>query len=90
MLLSDSEAGRAESDNEQTQSDEAETETSPTRSPTTPISQRGRNSAGELILQLQIQLQSFLIKHIIVYIYHNSLTSHLPLKTRVMSKRQNF
>lgn len=41
----DSEAGRAESDNEQTQSDEAEAETSPTRSPTTPISQRGRNSA---------------------------------------------
>ncbi|KAM9312674.1 LOW QUALITY PROTEIN: ras-specific guanine nucleotide-releasing factor 1 [Gastrophryne carolinensis] len=35
---------RAESDNEQTQSDEAETDTSPTRSPTTPISQRGRNS----------------------------------------------
>ncbi|XP_072258616.1 ras-specific guanine nucleotide-releasing factor 1 isoform X2 [Pyxicephalus adspersus] len=35
----------AESDNEQTQSDEAETDTSPTRSPTTPISQRGRNSA---------------------------------------------
>ncbi|XP_056427535.1 ras-specific guanine nucleotide-releasing factor 1 isoform X1 [Hyla sarda] len=41
----DSEACRAESDNEQTQSDEAETDTSPTRSPTTPISQRGRNSA---------------------------------------------
>lgn len=41
----DSEASRAESDNEQTQSDEAETDTSPTRSPTTPISQRGRNSA---------------------------------------------
>ncbi|KAM4036796.1 ras-specific guanine nucleotide-releasing factor 1 isoform 2-T2 [Anomaloglossus baeobatrachus] len=41
----DSEACRAESDTEQTQSDEAETDTSPTRSPTTPISQRGRNSA---------------------------------------------
>ncbi|XP_069842804.1 ras-specific guanine nucleotide-releasing factor 1 isoform X2 [Dendropsophus ebraccatus] len=41
----DSEACRAESDNEQTQSDEAEADTSPTRSPTTPISQRGRNSA---------------------------------------------
>ncbi|KAM3927202.1 ras-specific guanine nucleotide-releasing factor 1 isoform 2-T2 [Leptodactylus fuscus] len=41
----DSESCRAESDNEQTQSDEAETDTSPTRSPTTPISQRGRNSA---------------------------------------------
>ncbi|XP_075714551.1 ras-specific guanine nucleotide-releasing factor 1 isoform X3 [Rhinoderma darwinii] len=41
----ESEACRAESDNEQTQSDEAETDTSPTRSPTTPISQRGRNSA---------------------------------------------
>ncbi|XP_072004890.1 ras-specific guanine nucleotide-releasing factor 1 isoform X2 [Engystomops pustulosus] len=41
----DTEASRVESDNEQTQSDEAETDTSPTRSPTTPISQRGRNSA---------------------------------------------
>ncbi|XP_075431514.1 ras-specific guanine nucleotide-releasing factor 1 isoform X2 [Ascaphus truei] len=36
---------RGESDNEQTQSDEAETDTSPTRSPTTPRVQRGRNSA---------------------------------------------
>ncbi|XP_073425110.1 ras-specific guanine nucleotide-releasing factor 1 isoform X2 [Dendrobates tinctorius] len=41
----DSEVCRADSDTEQTQSDEAETDTSPTRSPTTPISQRGRNSA---------------------------------------------
>ncbi|XP_068131069.1 ras-specific guanine nucleotide-releasing factor 1 isoform X2 [Hyperolius riggenbachi] len=42
----DSEAScRTESDNEQTQSDEAEADNSPTRSPTTPISQRGRNSA---------------------------------------------
>uniref|UniRef100_A0A8C5PQU4 Ras protein specific guanine nucleotide releasing factor 1 n=1 Tax=Leptobrachium leishanense TaxID=445787 RepID=A0A8C5PQU4_9ANUR len=38
-------SGRVESDTEQTQSDEAETDTSPTRSPTTPISQRSRNSA---------------------------------------------
>ncbi|KAM4748317.1 ras-specific guanine nucleotide-releasing factor 1 [Rhinophrynus dorsalis] len=38
-------SGRGESDTEQNQSDEAETDTSPTRSPTTPVSQRGRNSA---------------------------------------------
>ncbi|XP_063304765.1 ras-specific guanine nucleotide-releasing factor 1 isoform X2 [Pelobates fuscus] len=37
-------SGRVESDTEQN-SDEAETDTSPTRSPTTPISQRSRNSA---------------------------------------------
>ncbi|XP_069622578.1 ras-specific guanine nucleotide-releasing factor 1 isoform X1 [Ranitomeya imitator] len=41
----DLEACRADSDTEQTQSDEGETDTSPTRSPTTPVLQRGRNSA---------------------------------------------
>ncbi|XP_077119301.1 ras-specific guanine nucleotide-releasing factor 1 isoform X2 [Ranitomeya variabilis] len=41
----DSEVCRADSDTEQTQSDEGETDTSPTRSPTTPVLQRGRNSA---------------------------------------------